>query len=203
MYAAWTPEAISTMERLESSFLEDAVLSAAVAMSEVATEYILPEAQGQAPRFEGSLAADLKVGKLQRRGGHIFLRIGESGRLYDNFVPEDFGSAPQPFSYPLAMHEGAKKHRVWLYATDSKARQKLRRYRAQTTPRPLPATEEEFKRQEAQYPKDQQIRPFFYVDPAAHARRFLTDVVLAGGSPQKIVNLVMDKLRRELPDFWR
>jgi len=91
-------------------------------------DWVIREARATAPKFEGDLARDLGFSLNFRPQGGVSITFGESGNLAVN----EAGAKYQPFSYPLAKEQGAKPHKVWLFASDTKARQKLRRWAFQS-----------------------------------------------------------------------
>ncbi len=111
-------------------------------VNELFTKEVLPMLRKEAPVYSGDMRDDFIFESLESSVFHHSVWwLGESGNLA--IGSEDTHKHPAPFSYPLAKHDGAQGHRVWLYATDSAARKKLRRWVREHVQSALPETREE------------------------------------------------------------
>lgn len=205
MEIRWDEPSLQILHRLAERFPDELVAQVAEGLLEVARSHLVPEARARAPRFEGTLAQDIGVheGPLVR-GGLVALHVGESGRLF-TFTEGDPVYGPDPFSYPLAKHEGADAHVVSIYARDggpgSMARAKLRRYYRRIVGG-LPETQEELEeRNRAGDPRDR-ISPFLTVRPSRSARPFLADLVTGVGAATT-TRLLNTYLRRTIERIWQ
>lgn len=159
---------------------------AAEALGEVAREYVLPAAVAgaNALAFEGEMARDLRVSPLRVDALGASITIGESGDLLN---PDDPWRGRGAFSYPLAKHEGASPHTVYLYDSRSgsfggpgtKFRRKLRRFVRQKMGRNIPETRWEFDEMNDQLPRGARIAPFLRVNPSRRKSPFLVDAAQA------------------------
>ena len=206
MQVRWDERSLEKLDHLADQFCDQLLGLLAEGLVDVAESYVVPRAKHDAPFFEGTLARDVGVWESPHiRGDWATLLIGESGRLFTYTEGDPSPDGPDPFSYPLAKHDGARAHRVWIYAPDggagSLARAKLRRYYSQIAG-DVPETRDELREQNRQAAPQDRIRPFLDVDPALTARPFLAETITGAGAAIT-TDLLSTYLRKHLQRIWR
>ena len=141
------------------------------------------------PEFSGDLKDDFQVKFL--RSGNDVLRLWVGERGY-NRVREN-SAQYNPFSYAWAKHDGAEPHRVWLYASNTKARRRLRRYVRQFVPN-LPETEKAYEKLSNR--GDLDFPPFIDVDPRASATPYIDEIM------PYLKSEITDDIRRLISTIW-
>ena len=137
-------------------------------------EKVLLHARETVPKFDNTLAKDIKLLDYTGRGWDESenwyvseISCGWKTLMPDEDVPGG-GKSDSPYRYALAKHSpGHGPHRVWLYATDSAARRKLRRWAK------VPDTLKEFRED----PDTKDRPPWIDVDPRKSATPYLTELI--------------------------
>lgn len=201
---SWNETALTFIHRTLPAFPDALQAAGGRFVHDIFANRVLPLAKQKSPVFSGDMRDDLDFTPLVTESiGKSYWWLGESGKLA--IGAEDTHKHPAPFSYPLARHDGAEGHLVYLYATNTYARKKLRRWVREKLYVALPETKEEAEllRASGEYvPLSLWVNPMYSY--SQYQFGFLYGTL--GGVPHYIMSgarMALRGLTGELDRYWR